>query len=299
MSPLSLIVGLSALCLAIAWENARRSVAPRKPRHERCVGGMLRATTAATALTVLALVAESWRRRFFPLETLSDALLWFSLTPLVATLIVYGLARSAWPALLLLPLGALAQITSLFVRDWLSDETARQTLGSALLALHVSLFLAGYCALIICGGLAVVYLVLDRRLKQRGDTSSWEEGVPSLGRLDRSIAITGGFAVILWGLAIALAMALLLRTAAPPAQTNLRVLLLQDFTVLSSLAVWLYFVIFLVFRQRRGWIGRRAAIIVLMGLALLLTSYGIAKLQKGGGFHGFSAERADQGEALP
>ncbi len=299
MSPWSLIVGLSVACLGLAWEYARRSVASSKARHERASTRMLRATVGTTGLTLLALATEWWRRHSFPLETLSDALLWFSLTPLIATTAVYALSRSAWPALLLLPLAALAQTSSLFVRDWLSDEAARQTLGSALLAAHVGLFLTGYCALIVCGGLALVYLVLDRQLKKRGLASSWEEGVPPLGRLDRSLAVTGAIAVILWGLAIALAMALLLRASAPPSESNLRTLLVTDFTVLSSLAVWIYFVIFLVFRQRLGWVGRRAAMIVLMGVALLLTSYGAAKLQKGGGFHGFSAERADQREASP
>jgi ABC-type uncharacterized transport system permease subunit len=292
--PLQALVMAGSLgALLGGWEAARRCVAGSK----QATRWMLRGAVAALLLTSLSLANEFITRGSFPLETLADALLWFSTTPLIAALAVYGVARSVWPALLLLPLAGLAQAGSLFCGRLVADEAARRALGGPLLGVHVGLFLAGYSAVIISGGLAVVYLVLDRRLKKSHVAAIWDDGAPPLAKLDRSLVLSAGVGVVLWGLGIALAFALLGRQSSIVAGPMARPLL-TDMTVLSSFAVWLYFTAFVALRRRLGWVGRRAATVVLVGVALLLASYGAGKLQGGRSLHGFSVPRAATAEVV-
>ncbi|MGC8842196.1 MAG: cytochrome c biogenesis protein CcsA [Candidatus Sumerlaeaceae bacterium] len=283
---LSIVVSVAAM--TVAWEAARRhAIRPAKGTENF----PWRASGIAVLVTLADLVAEGFARHAFPLETLADALLWFSLTPLVALMAVHGIARNVWPALALLPLAAISQIASLFFRDWFADEAARNALGDVLLAVHVGLFLLGYGAFIVSGGLAVVYLIVDRRLKQRGMADLWSESTPALGRLERLISAAVGLGVVLWSLGLGLGITLFSRKL-PNVEDFSRRAFSTDLTVLTSFVVWLYYLTFTILRRRLGWVGRRACLIVLVGIGLILASYTAGKLQSGSRVHGFSATHA-------
>lgn len=289
MIPLhELSIAGSLAALAVGWEVARRHAISPQKTSASLVGW---ASVIALVVTLGDLVVEAIARRAFPLETLADALLWFSLTPIAAVLAVRLVAKNVWPALLLLPLAMVAQLASLFFREWFVGDASRQALGDVLLALHVGLFLVGYGAFIVSGALAVVYLGLDRRLKRRGMADLWSEEMPPLGKIDRLISATAGLGVILWGLGLGLGMALFSRELPHLGKLGSGTFY-TDLTVLTSFGVWIYFLTFTALRGRVGWVGKRASFIVLFGVALILASYAGGKLQSRGGLHGFSAAPA-------
>lgn len=287
-----IIIATSVAAMLLGWEAARRRLF-HSGGTDFSGRRVWLATLAATLLTLADVGAEAIARRTFPLESLADALLWFSTTPLGAVLAIYALTRNVWPAFVLLPLAAACQIASLFFGDWFADETARRALGHTLLGLHVGLFLGGYGSLIAAAGCAIVYVVLDRRLKNlRAPSASPDEAV-SLGKLDRLISVCVGIGLVLWGLGLGLG-SILFGWQVALLQTNLRRAFLSDLTVMTSFLLWLYFLAFILLRRRLGWVGKRASIVVLAGFGLLLASYAAGKLQRKGVFHGFSGPQAVQ-----
>lgn len=287
-----IFLAASLAAMIVGWEAARRRLRPQKQNH-RVVNGrvVMLGTAVALALALGGLLIQGLTRGAFPLETLADALQWFSTTPLVAVLAIYAITRNVWPAFVLLPLAAGCQVASLFFNDWFADEAARRALGNTLLGLHVGFFLIGYGAIIVAGGLAIIYLILDRRLKRFAPQAVWsEEQQVSLGRLDHLLALSVGLGVVLWGLGLGLALALFSRQMAS-LNYAARAIFFGDVTVITSFLVWGYFLAFTVLRRRMGWIGRRACLFVLGGVALLLLSYAAGKLQHDAALHGFSATR--------
>lgn len=270
--------------MGCGWEAARRSMTATK--HHPALGAARTATATAMGISCLQLAIELAARRTFPLQTLADALVWFSLSPLAAALVAQTVAHSAWPTILLLPVAAVAQALSLFAGHWVADENARQTLGGTLLGIHVGLFLLAYGAFIASGSLGAVYLVLDHRLKRGLAFGPTDEG-PPLGKLDRLIGAVTAAGVVFWALAIALALVLFARRLDTLPVQPLR-LIFYDATIIMSFVVWCYFLVFSLFRHKFGWVGRRASLIVCGGMLLLLASYTIGKFNPHGHLHGFS-----------
>lgn len=287
-----ILIAASVAAILLGWETARRRLF-YSGSTDLSGRRVWVATLIATLLSLADFGAESISRRTFPLDSLADALLWFSTTPLVAVLAIYALTRNVWPAFVLLPLAAVCQIASLFFGDWFADEAARHALGNTLLGLHVGLFFAGYGSIIAAAGCAIVYVILDRRLKSPRALDVSPDETVSLGKLDRLIAVCVGLGVVLWGLGLGLGSILFGRQVAQ-LQTNPHQAFFTDLTVLTSFGLWLYFLTFTLLRRQLGWVGKRASLVVLVGFGLLLGSYAAGKLQRNGVFHGFSVPQAVQ-----
>jgi ABC-type uncharacterized transport system permease subunit len=129
--------------------------------------------------------------------------------------------------------------------------------STVFLVLHVGLVLAGLAGFTLAAGLAALYLWQERLLKHRS-RSILRFRAPSLARLDelagRTIAVS--LPVLTLGMAAGFA----------------RVRDRSDLDVLIGLTVvtWLVFGAYLALRYGRGWRGRRAAYVALLGFALVI-----------------------------
>jgi ABC-type uncharacterized transport system permease subunit len=165
----------------------------------------------------------------------------------------------------------IAPLTALLLG--ISAVTARQEplalgLGKTLLPLHIGAALLAIVALGLASAVAIMYLLLERRLKQKRFGAIYQQ-FPSLEVLDkvsfRSVAV--GFPLF----------TLAILAGVFTARDALSALLLQGNQILQySIGVlgWIVFGVMLQARLLAGWRGRRAAVLTIAGflcaLAVLL-----------------------------
>jgi ABC-type uncharacterized transport system permease subunit len=124
--------------------------------------------------------------------------------------------------------------------------------------LHVGLVLAAFAGFTLAAALSAFYLWQERRLKRR-EVTILRRQAPSLATLDHlaSRAVLVSLPVLTLGLAVGLA-----RLLADHARI--------DAVVAATLVTWLMWSAYLVLRATRGWTGRRAAYLALVGFALVI-----------------------------
>jgi ABC-type uncharacterized transport system permease subunit len=125
------------------------------------------------------------------------------------------------------------------------------------LVLHVGLVLAAFAGFTLAAALSALYLWQERRLKRR-ESTILRRPAPSLATLDRVAARTVTVSLPIFTLGIAVGIARLLGDGES-----------IDALIAATVAAWLVWAAYLV-QRARGWTGRRAAYLALLGFVLVI-----------------------------
>jgi ABC-type uncharacterized transport system permease subunit len=128
--------------------------------------------------------------------------------------------------------------------------TADPGIGGGFLALHVTVNVLGDALFLLASGTAVLYLIEERRLKQKRASSVFGK-LPPLDALDRAehLLLLIGFPLLTLGIITGTAWANRIETGSPAEMAR----------ALFAYATWVLFAAVLVLRALLGWRGRRAA----------------------------------------
>ena len=205
---------------------------------------------AQTAL----LIVQATRENGFPWGTWAGSLNLF--VWLVVT--VYLVVRKPYRLLGLsvMPLAAAQLIVSRAGGG--TGAGSRSQYSNVFLVLHVGLVLAAFAGFTLAAAVSAFYLWQERRLKRR-EVTILRRRAPSLATLDRLASRTVLFSLpaLTLGLAVGLVRLLV---------DHDRI----DAVVVATLATWVVWSAYLVLRATRGWTGRRAAYVALIGFALVI-----------------------------
>jgi ABC-type uncharacterized transport system permease subunit len=204
---------------------------------------------AQTAL----LIAQMLDSDGFPWGTWAGALNLF-VWLVVGAYLIWGCT----PRYRLLGLAVMPVAAVLLVAAWAGGGTGVVTTDDTagwVLAVHVGLMLAGLAGLTLSAGLAGLYLWQERRLKQR-DTDVLKLRLPPLDSLDRLSARTALVSLCVLSAGIVVGLVSFDR---------------GDFDVpmAVTLAIWALYATGLILRREMGLRGRRFAVLLVVGLALV------------------------------
>lgn len=131
-------------------------------------------------------------------------------------------------------------------------------------ALHALIALLSYVAFGLASVLALMYLLLERQLRDKVFTRLYRR-LPALDVMDRTCwLLTGsGFALL----------TLALLSGSLPAGSLWGSRWAADGKVIASLGVWLFYALYVAMRGVVGWRGRRLAYLSLLGFVVILVNY--------------------------
>jgi ABC-type uncharacterized transport system permease subunit len=183
--------------------------------------------------------------RALPVDT-HETLSWLGLLLVVAFLLLAAKAHTVSFGIFLLPVAALLAIVPAFHPG--HETLAYPQLRTGWLLLHIALLLAAYAALFISLIASLLYLIQERRLKQK--LSAPASRLPPLETLDQIAlkALLFGLPCMTAGLLIGSVVAL--QTIGPA--------FFADPKVLLSLAMWIVYMLMIFIRRHSGLRGRRA-----------------------------------------
>jgi ABC-type uncharacterized transport system permease subunit len=205
---------------------------------------------AQTAL----LIVQATRENGFPWGTWAGSLnlfVWLVVTVYLGVRKPYRLLGLA-----VMPLAAALLIVSRAGGG--TGAGSRSHYSNVFLVLHVGLVLAAFAGFTLAAAVSAFYLWQERRLKRR-EVTILRRRAPSLATLDRLASRTVLFSLpaLTLGLAVGLVRLLV---------DHDRI----DAVVVATLATWAVWSAYLVLRATRGWTGRRAAYVALIGFALVI-----------------------------
>ena len=164
---------------------------------------------------------------------------------------------------------------------------ADQGVGGWLLAFHVTVNVLGDAFFLLACGAAVLYLVEERRLKQKRAASIFGK-LPPLDALDRAehVLLWTGFALLTLGIVSGTAWAHRIETGSPAEAAR----------ALFAYGSWLLFAAVFIIRAF-GWRGRRAAYLTIAGFvfAVGVLVYYVVRTPGGTGTHSASVDTIHQG----
>ena len=197
------------------------------------------------------------------------------LAPSLATLALL-LALALWILTLLRAAGAVGLLlapvaaTLLGLAHLLGIEAASDAPIYSLvwLPLHVSLSFIGYASLLVAAAASLMYLLQFRQLKQKRFGAVFEF-FPDLDTLDRvsAVALLAGFTSLTLGLLVGWAWTLSFETAA---RWNMP-------QIVWGVLTWLVFLVALLGRAIRRWMGRTRAWINVVVCAAVVVAYFVLK----------------------
>lgn len=222
---------------------------------------------AAGALTHFAYISNaSFVARVCPIDSVHFML---SITAILAAFIYLGarfvLGRRAAAGgkrtsldalgLLIAPLG-LAFMFGTYFLGQPGGERVNRTFGPVFMVVHVLANLVGVALFVLAGAAATLYLVQERRLKQKrlGKLSN----LPPLDTLDRAVHrfLIAGFPFLTMGIVSGTFWARQLEFGTPS----------EVMRIVFGYATWLAFALVLLLRAAAGWRGRRSAYGTIVGL---------------------------------
>ena len=130
--------------------------------------------------------------------------------------------------------------------------------STAFVVVHVGLVLAGFAGLTIAGLLSVLFLWPERKLKRHAATI-FRLGAPALVTLDRLAGRTVLVSLPVLTLGIGTGLARLVAEGGD-----------LDALMAATILAWGVFATYLLLRLGAGWRGRRAAVLAVVGIALVL-----------------------------
>ena len=198
------------------------------------------------------LVAQALASDGFPWSTWAGALNLF-VWLVVGVYLIWGCT----PRYRLLGLAVMPVAAGLLLLAWAGGGTGVDTADEpgALLAVHVALMLAGFAGFTVAGGMAALYLWEERRLKRR-DARVLRLKLPPLQALDRLAARVAAAGLVLLSAGIVVGLATL-------DQGDV------DAAMFVTVGIWALYATALLLRREAAVRGRRAAWLLLCGLALV------------------------------
>ena len=198
------------------------------------------------------LVAQALASEGFPWSTWAGALNLF-VWLVVGVYLIWGCR----PRYRLLGLAVMPVAAWLLLLAWAGGGTGVDTADEpgVLLAVHVALMLAGFAGFTVAGGMAALYLWEERRLKQR-DARVLRLKLPPLQALDRLAARVAAAGLALLSAGIVVGLATLDRRDV-------------DAAMVVTVGIWALYATALMLRREAAVRGRRAAWLLLCGLALV------------------------------
>jgi len=196
------------------------------------------------------LAAQALGSDGFPWGTWAGALNLF-VWLVVGVYLIWGCS----PRYRLLGLGVMPVAAVLLLLAWAGGGTGveESSASGAVLATHVAFMLSGFAGFTIAGCMAGLYLWEERRLKRR-DASVLRLRLPPLEVLDRLSARLATVGLLLLSIGIAVGLTTIERGD-------------LDAAMLVTAGIWLLYTVSLVLRRERGVQGRRAAWLLVAGLA--------------------------------
>lgn len=239
--------------------------------------GMLAAWIAVGCMA-LGIVVRGVQIGAFPAATLKDSLLLLSFFLMVTNAIVVASLRFDLLVAILSPCIIVVNVVSLLFDKLVKAPFAESYLRSAFAVLHIPFFLLSYSLFILAAGIGVLYVALDYQMKRKSYLRLFDR-FPPLVRMDHYIhrCISLGFLLLTFGIATGWLFAQQVGT----------IFSYTDAKVLSSVVLWLYYVVYLHLRVRIGWIGKRTSYVAIAGCVLIVIAYlsgnfiGVSK------FHGY------------
>ncbi|MCL5291619.1 MAG: cytochrome c biogenesis protein [Actinobacteria bacterium] len=145
--------------------------------------------------------------------------------------------------------------------------TLTDQLKSAWVGMHVTFAVSAYAAMTVAVGMAVVYLLQERQLKnKKAAASAFLKRFPSLEASDslcnRSIVLSFSFLTLVIGTGI-------IRAEMLPEWSQWY----QDVKILAAVATWLVFGFYLGVRTLFDWRGRRANVVAIIGFFAGIFTY--------------------------
>jgi cytochrome c-type biogenesis protein CcsB len=214
-----------------------------------------------------ALIARTVALSAFPIASVHDGLVAMSLLSAAIAVLVAWRGGVPQVALLSAPLITVLMIASALVPP---SQTVPEGLRSTWLGVHIGLALLGDSAIAVAGVVSLVYLVQERRLKQKkrpakGKIGTGLHNLPALEILDRVSVqlIKFGFPLMTLGL---LSGALYGKQVWGKYWT-------WDPRNTVSLMVWILYAVMLQARLVSGWRGRKAAILTVVGVIAILIAF--------------------------
>jgi ABC-type uncharacterized transport system permease subunit len=202
-------------------------------------------TTAAILFHFVSLIEMLYAAHHsLPVDT-HEAQSFLSLLLAIAFLFIYGRYRAISLGIFLLPLCFLLGLLPAFRPG--EEMAAFPHFNTGWIFLHVALLLAAYAALFLYILASILYLIQERRLKQKSPAISW---LPSLETTDQIALKT-----LLFGLPCMTAGLLI---GSLIAQLTIGASYFLDPKVLLSFAMWLAYVGMIFIRRQSGLRGRRA-----------------------------------------
>lgn len=254
---------LAALFYTLATLAGVVLVLRPKQGAERWIIVML---SVALAPHLAALVVRGIELGSFPIASVHDGLSGFSFLTVLITLLVAKRGGVPQVALLTSPLIALLMIVAGLVPP---TTAVPEALRSTWLGVHIGLALMGDAALAIAGVVSLVYLVQERRLKQKklakSKAGTGLHNLPALEMLDKVTVklIHFGFPLMTLGL---LSGALYGKHVWGYYWT-------WDPRNTVSLLVWILYALMLQARFMFGWRGRKAAMLTVAGVIAILVAF--------------------------
>lgn len=203
------------------------------------------ATTAAVFFHFVSLVEMlNAAHHRLPVDT-HETLSFISLLLAVAFLLVFGRYKTVALGIFILPVSFLLGLIPAFHPG--QEKTVFPMMHTGWIFLHVALLLAAYAALVISLLASLLYLIQERRLKQKLPAVSW---LPPLETTDQ-IALKS----LLFGLPCMTAGLLI---GSLIAQATVGASYFRDPKILLAFAMWLAYIAMIYIRRAAGLRGRRA-----------------------------------------
>jgi len=227
------------------------------------------ATLAGFALHTASLSQRWTEVGHFPIVGLHDGASFLAWTTVLAFLATYVRTREDALGLAVYPVAfVLVLVAALAPASGREDPI----LKSLFLPIHTMLALLGYGALFVAATMGVFYLIQERELKARAPRAFYYL-IPSLERCDsiggRSVSL--GFAF----LTLAIVTGVLWSRAAKG------VYWIWDAKGWAATIAWLIYVVLITARRRSGWGGRRAALLGIVGFAVVVFTFAWMTLLSG------------------
>lgn len=224
-----------------------------------------------------ALTFATWSLGRLPVVTLGESLLLFSWTLAAAFLFLFWRFPIKILGALAAPLAALMVSGSLILPG--GTGTVSPLLNSFWVHLHVGLSFLGVAALTLAGLGGLLYLVQERQIKGK-KFGFFYRRLPSLEQLDalNYWCLTVGFPLLTAGIIC----------GSLYAQYTLGRFFSFDPKEVLTLLAWLIYAVLLHERLTVGWRGRRAALLAICGLGVLLITFVGASLWFAG-YHSFAS----------